>query len=249
MTIRRKVTMIAVAACAGLLAFALAGCAGSAGATDTGITVTASSDAKVVPDKARINVSVVSEAKTAEACQDDNAADVNAVIAALGELGVADTSIQTANTSLFPRYGQPANGSEDDEYVITGYEMTTTLRVEDLDIDNVGTIVQACVAEGANQADGIEFYASTYDEAYQQALEAALGTARNKAEGIANASGVNLGSIVRVSEGYQDTSARYISNLDVYASEDAVDSGAATAKTMPGQTTITAEVTVTYAIR
>ena len=249
MKIRRRVTMIAVAACAGLLAFALAGCAGSAGATDTGITVTASSDAKVVPDKARINVSVVSEAKTAEACQDDNAADVNAVIAALGELGVADTSIQTANTSLFPRYGQPANGSEDDEYVITGYEMTTTLRVEDLDIDNVGTIVQACVAAGANEADGIEFYASAYDEVYQQALEAALGTARGKAEAIAQATGVGVGSVLRVTEGYQDTSARYATNFDTYAaSDEAFDTGAV-AKTMPGQTTITAEVTVTYAIR
>ncbi|MDO4890266.1 MAG: SIMPL domain-containing protein [Coriobacteriaceae bacterium] len=242
-------SVLAVATCAALLAGALAGCSGASASTDSDITVTATSDAKIVPDKARINVSVVSEEKTAEACQKENATRVNAVIGKLGGLGVADTSIQTANTYLFPRYGQPKDGSEDDEYVITGYEMTTTLRVEDLDIDNVGTVIQACVAEGANQADGIEFYASTYDEAYQQALEAALGTARNKAEGIANASGVNLGSIVRVSEGYQDTSARYISNPDVYASEDAVDSGAATAKTMPGQTTITAEVTVTYAIR
>jgi len=241
--------MVLAAICAAAFACGLSACAGGASSYDEGITVTASSDAKIVPDKARINVSVVSEEKTAEACQKENADSVNAVIAKLGELGVADTSIQTANTYLFPRYGQSKDSSEDDEYVITGYEMTTTLRVDDLDIDNVGTVVQACVAAGANQADGIEFYASAYDEAYQQALEAALGTARSKAEGIASASGVSLGSVVRVSEGYQDTSARYIETPEVYASsEDALDAGA-TAKTMPGQTAITAEVTVTYAIR
>ena len=48
-------------------------------------------------------------------------------------------------------------------------------------------------------------------------------------------------------EGYQDTSSRYVSN-DM-AMEDAVaEAGAAVAKTMPGQVSIAAEVTVTYAI-
>jgi len=237
---------LAAVLCAGLMAVALAGCATSpADAADTGITVTASNEAKVVPDKARITLSVVSEAKDAKSCQDANAKDVNAVIAALGKLAVADESIQTSNTYLSPRYGQADKDSE--EYVITGYEMTTTLRVSDLDIDTVGTIIQASVEAGANEADGIEYYASNYDEVYQQALETALGTARSKAEGIAKATGSTLGKVVRVSEGYQDTSARYATNFASYDTEDALDAGAA-AKVMPGQTSIRAEVTVTYAI-
>ena len=248
MNLNKKAIALAMAVCVGVFAFALAGCAGSATSADGGITVSASNDAKVVPDKARISVSVVTEKDTAEACQDANAKDVNAVIKSLTKLGVEETSIQTANTYLSPRYGQPEDNPKSDDYVIVGYEMTTTLRVEDLEIDNVGTIVQACVAAGANQADGIEYYASNYDEVYQQALETALATARGKAEGIANVSGVKLGSVVKVTEGYQDTSARYVNSFDAYAdSENALETGAA-AKVMPGQTTITAEVTVTYAI-
>jgi hypothetical protein len=51
-----------------------------------------------------------------------------------------------------------------------------------------------------------------------------------------------------VTEGYQDTSARYVSDANsVSYAEDAAD-GASVAKTMPGQVGITANVTVTYAI-
>lgn len=245
---------LAATACAGVLAFALAGCATGAD-SNQGITVSGSSETKVVPDKARIDVSVVTEAKTAEECQSQNAEANNAVVAALGKLGVEDASIQTTNTYLSPRYGSKTSGGADDdadsteEWVITGYEMTTSLRVSDLDIDNVGTAIQACVDAGANQADGIEYYASNYDEAYQEALEEALNVARGKAEGLAGASGVTLGQVVNVQEGYQDTSTRYVTaNAKLEAAEDSLDSGAV-ADMMPGQETIRAEVTATFAIR
>ena len=51
-----------------------------------------------------------------------------------------------------------------------------------------------------------------------------------------------------MTEGYQDTSARYAANSFDMAEESAADAGAP-AKVMPGQETIDAEVTVTFAIR
>ncbi|MDO4399608.1 MAG: SIMPL domain-containing protein [Coriobacteriia bacterium] len=243
---KRFARAAAVVLCAGILAFSLAGCAASADAGQ-GITVSGISEMKVTPDKARIDVAVVTEGKTAEACQDDNAKAANAVVEALGKLGVADESIQTTNTYLSPRYGSKSSDDTED-WVITGYEMTTSLRVSDLDIENVGVAIQACVEAGANETNGIEYYASNYDEAYQQALEDALATARGKAEGIAAASGVSLGKVVNVQESYQDTSARYLDTPLASLEEANADAGAA-AKVMPGQESITAEVTVTFAIR
>lgn len=240
----RKLAAVLVAT---VMAVSLVGCAGAGADGKQGITVTASYETKVVPDKARITVAVVTEGDTAEACQNENAESVNAVIEALGKLGVEDKNIQTANTYLSPRYGLPKGADEGDEYVITGYEMTTSLRVDGLDIDNVGATISTCIAAGANEANGIEYYASNYDEAYQQALEAALGTARSKADGIAKASGVSLGKVTNVVEGFQDTSARYTPSNEMYAMEEDSATGAM-AKTMPGQTSINAEVTVTYAI-
>ena len=250
-----KIAAMALGMC--VFAFALVGCGSGGGAAsadgDHGITVSASSETKVVPDKARVRVSVVTEADTAEECQQEDAKSVNAIIDALKELGIEDTSVQTSYTDLSPRYGSlvtdsksKSDDAEYDEWVITGYEMTTELTISDLEIDNVGAVVKACVAAGANSSDGIEYYASNYDEAYNEALAKALETAKTKAEGIAAATGAGLGKVVNVVEGYQDTSARYVSSMNAMAEESA-DGGFA-AKTMPGQVGITAQVTVTYAI-
>ena len=259
MQITKMMKAFAVFACAGVLALALVGCGSSGGgaaSSDTsGITVSASSETKVVPDKARIGVSVVSEAKTAEECQNKNAESVNAVIAALKELGIEDTSIQTNYANLSPRYGSRVADKEKDsdeaydEWVITGYEMTTSLTVSDLEIDNVGAATQACVAAGANDTNGVEYYASNYDEAYNEALTKALENAKAKADTIAAATGAGLGKVTSVTEGYQDTSARYMAKgNEMYAMAEDADEAAGVANTMPGQISIEAEVTVTYAI-
>ena len=218
-----------------------------------GITVTASSEVKVVPDKARVEIQIISEDKTAEACRSANAKKLDAVLKALSDLGVAETSVQTSYANLSPRYGSKITSADDsdgnyEDYAIVGYEMTTSLAVSDLDIDNVSAAVAACVAAGADGTNGIEYYASEYDAAYNEALAKAIETAKSKAEGIAQATGVGLGRVTDVSEGYQNTSYRYVDsfNTQMAAVEDADDAGAA--KTMPGQVSITAEVTVTYAI-
>lgn len=242
--------MIALALGAGLLASVLVACGSNpAGLSDAGgITVSATSEVKVVPDKARINVSVITEDKQAEACRTANAEAVDAVMKELVELGVAKNSVQTSYANLSPRYGSKS-GESDEDWSIVGYEMNTRLTVSDLDIDNVSTAVQACVAAGANGADGIEYYASNYDETYNNALAQAIETAKVKAEGIAQATGVRLGKVTNVSEGYQDTSYRYVDSLDAgMVADEEVAAGSAVAKTMPGQVGITAEVTVTYAI-
>ena len=242
------------------LACVLGACGSSAGSSASeagGITVSASSETKVVPDKARIGASVVTEAKTADECQSQNAKAVNAVIDALKALGIGEESIQTNYSNLSPRYGSRTTdkskdgdeGEAYDEWVITGYEMTTNLMVSDLEIDNVGAVIQACVAAGANQTNGVEYYASNYDEAYNEALAKALETAKSKAESIAGSTGAGLGKVTSVTEGYQDTSARYVTKSnEMYAmAEDAAAEGDV-AQTMPGQIDIRAEVTVTYAI-
>lgn len=259
MNTKRVASLCAISFATAMLAFALTGCSlpgieQPTSGDQHGITVSASSDTKVVPDKARISVSVVTEDKTAEDCQNANADSVNAVIAALKKLSVEETSIQTGYSDLSPRYGSRTTDNDKkevayDEWVITGYEMTTELTISDLEISNVGAVIQACVAAGANETDGVEYYASNYDEVYNQALSKALETAKAKADGIASTAGVGLGKVTNVTEGYQDTSARYVTNAkEMYAmSEDAADGGSI-AETMPGQLSIRAEVTVTYAI-
>ena len=261
MNTRKLGATVAVAACAALLLMSLAACSsnGTTSQADTGITVSASSETKVTPHKARVSFSVVTENKDAEKCRNENAKSVNAVLEALKGLGIADESIQTSYTDLSPRYGsrttdKNSKASEDDvaydEWVITGYEMTTELTVSDLAIDNVGATIEACVSAGANRTDGVQYYVSNYDEAYNETLGKALEVAKGKAEGIATSTDVRLGKVINVTEGYQDTSSRYTTMADANE-EDVAEYASAkgtVANTMPGQVEISANVTVTYAI-
>lgn len=238
------------------LAFALAGFGSSKAEAATpedggGITVTASSEVKVVPDKARISVEVVTTADTTEECRSADAEAVDGVLKALSSLGIKNESIQTSYANLSPQYGSQVTSSDDtdvelEEWVITGYEMTTSLSISDLDIDQVGIVMQACVDAGADSSNGLEYYASNYDEVYNEALAKAVADTKVKAETVAKAAGIGVGQVTNITEGYQNTAYRYVNYDMEIARED--DAGTGAAKTMPGQVSITAEVTVTYAI-
>lgn len=247
--------LAAIAAVGAFCVMALAGCGCSSqvvvadGATGAGITVSASSDVSVVPDKASFTVSVTNDGATAEAVQADNAKKVNAVTKALLGVGVGEKSIQTTNSYLNPRYDysdEVVYMDDSENSGIIGYEMTTDLEISDVDIDRVGAVIQACVEAGANGTNGIRYYSSDYDARYQEALEQSMTEARAKAAVLAKAGGVELGSVVSVSEGYQDQYYRYDDGNALMA-EGAADS--AEMKVMPGEVKVTANVTVTYAIK
>ena len=134
----------------------------STGAEQKTITVTAHSRVTVVPDVARITVSVVTEGKDAASAQKANGKPTTAVIEALKGLGVAAEDIQTTYADLSPIWN--------DEGETSRYEMRTMLSVDGLPIESVSQAMEACVDAGASEVSGIEYYASTYDEAYEEAL-------------------------------------------------------------------------------
>ncbi len=81
------------------------------------------------------------------------------------KLGVDEKSIQTSSYGLSPVHDWNSPTQE-----ITGYEMTTRLTVSDIPIENAGTIMSQSVAAGVNGIDSVSYFASSYDESYQEAL-------------------------------------------------------------------------------
>lgn len=240
-----------VAGAAAMMGFALAGC-GAAGTGPTvvvdaqeaahAITVTARSEVKVVPDMASFNVTVNTSGSEAGEAQRANDELVSAVVDALKGSGVPAESIQTTYTWVNPNWTyDEASGEER----VIGYEAFTSLSISDVAVEDVSLLMQTAIDAGATGVNGLSYYSSTYDEAYQEALAAAVEASRPKAEAIANASGVSLGAIVGVTEGYQDMSVRYAAT-----EEAAMDAGGGDvmAKVEPGQVSIEASVTVSYAI-
>lgn len=248
----RKLVCTALAA---VMVFGLCACgaAGTAavpaanGGTEGTITVSASASVSLVPDKASITFGVTTQEETAALAQSRNGEDVARVIAALTAAGVDEKSIRTEYYSLYPQYDY--SFTESGEPRVTGYMATTTLSVRDRDIAELGDLLSVCVDAGINRIESVSFLCSGYDEAYREALKQAVDASREKAEALAEAAGRSLGGVVSVTEGWQDTSARYgravNASYDTVA-EAAMEAGGPTLQ--PGETEISATVTVSYAI-
>jgi uncharacterized protein YggE len=144
--------------------------------TGTRLDLSVTGEVTRVPDLAIINAGVVSRSATATGALQDNARRMDRVIAALKAAGIADRDIQTSSISLSAEYRYPENQSPQ----LTGYTASNQVTIRFRDIGNSGKILDALVAQGANQINGpnmtIEHPEAALDEARTQAV--AAGRAR-----------------------------------------------------------------------
>lgn len=182
----------------------------------------------VVPDTATITAGVHTEAATATAALAANAAKMNAVIAALKAHG--GQNIQTQEVSL--------SQQTDDRGNPKGYAADNSVSVDSA-ISAAGALIDAAVAAGANTISGPSLTSSAQDAAYRKALGQAVDDARAKANALAAAGGFGVGPVVSVTE--QPSSAP-----PVFAATPAKAGGT---PVEPGSEEVTADVTVSFAIR
>jgi uncharacterized protein len=218
-----------------LVASAIAGVAQphfgrSATTPAAGKTITVSGDGSVtaVPDRATFSFSIETRAKTASAALTQNSADATAVIAALKDAGVTSANIQTNQVSLNPQTSQ-------DGTTIVGYAASNSVTVR-TDLASAGKVVDAAVGAGANGVSGPNLDVSDQTSLYRDALHKAVDNAKLKAQALADATGLSLGSVLTVTEGGSATPFPVSDKMS-----------AAGAPIEAGTQQIQASVTITYA--
>lgn len=160
------------------------------------ITVTGSGKTVLTPDIAYINVGVQTEdADAAEAVSGNNEQTTD-VMSALMAAGVDDNDIQTTNFNIYPRQEYDPQGNPTGEIT---YIVTNTVYVTVRDIDQIGDLLNAAVAAGANTIHGIQFDVDDKTEALSEARVAAVENAESVAQELASAAGVELGEIQSIS--------------------------------------------------
>ena len=157
------------------------------------ITVTGSGSVVAVPDRASFQFTVDTRGATATAALAANADTEQAVVAALKNAGVAAADLQTTDVSLSPQTTQ-------DGTKIIGYAASSSVSVT-IPIDRAGAVVDAAVKAGADSVSGPSLSLSDQDALYNDALKKAVANAQTKAAAIADAAGLNLGSVQTVVEG------------------------------------------------
>lgn len=203
------------------------------------VKVSGREQVKVEPDVAEVVYAVYSQASDAQTCQTQNNTDLEKVIELLKSQGIEEKSIQTSNYGLNPIYDW------EDGKSIKGYEMNTEVKVSDIPMDQVGTLLSESVDAGINSINSVTYKSSKYDESYQQALAKAVESARVKAAAMEAAGGYKLGKIVNIEEYGSNQTARASSFTSGAAAKNmAVEDMAV----MPGEIEIEAYVVVEFAI-
>lgn len=163
----------------------------------TRLDVSATGEISRVPDIAIISAGVMTRSASATAAISENAARMERVREALKRAGIADRDIQTSNISLNPEYRYQDNQPPQ----LTGYTASNTVNVRFRDIRNTGRILDALVAQGANQINGPNLTIDKPEAALDEARTKAVAAGRARAELYARALGMRVVRLLSVSEG------------------------------------------------
>lgn len=163
----------------------------------TRLDISATGESTRVPDVAIISAGVVTRAPTAGAAIQENSARMDRVLAALKRAGVGDRDIQTSSISLNPEYRYQENKPPE----LVAYSASNQVSIRFRDIRNSGKILDALVAEGANQINGPTLTIDKPEAALDEARVNAIANGRARADLYAKALGKRVVRLVSVSEG------------------------------------------------
>jgi len=155
---------------------------------------------QVNPDRAEINLGVVTQSPDAKTAATTNAAKLDRVMKELRSSVHQNLPIKTIGYSLSPNYVYPQQGGQPK---ITGYTANNTVHVETDDLAQAGAIIDVAIKAGANSVQSLQFVLKDETAMQAQALAEAAKKARAKADSIASALGVKVVRIVEVVEGGQ----------------------------------------------
>ena len=211
---------------------------------DRGLTVQGTSKITVAPDEAEISFRIVTEGKTAIEAQDKNKEASNNVMKALKGRGLKDSELESVQYSVQRQYDY-SNGKSR----VIGYEVHHVIKATTKDLDNAGQLVDTGVSAGANSVDNIQFGLTDEKEAEvrSQALKAAGGITKEKAQALASSLGLSLGKIKTVSESSVSVTPYFNRGFSaVSAMESKAD---APTDINPEQLEVSASITAVYEIQ
>jgi hypothetical protein len=235
----RMMTMASLLALAAVPALANAQPVAVQTISGTRLDVVATGEANRVPDVAIISAGVMTRASSATQALQQNAQRMERVIAALRRAGVAERDIQTSSINLNPDYRHVENELP----ILTGYNAHNQVTVRFRDIAQSGRILDALVAEGANQINGPSLTIDKPEAALDEARRNAITVARTRAQLYAQATGKRVGRILAISEGgggFPRPEAIMVTGSRVGRGE------MADTKIVPGEQTLSVSIQVTF---
>lgn len=160
------------------------------------LTLAATGEVRVAPDMAIVTFAVVTEAVTAREAMALNANSMTTVFSALRRASIDERHIQTSGLNLQAQFDYVENQSPR----LRGYQVSNRVTVRVMDLTRVGSTVDAVVAAGVNQIEGVSFGLKDPLAAENEARQLAVRALQAKARLYAESLDVSLGGIRSLSE-------------------------------------------------
>ncbi len=143
------------------------------------------------PDMATFSVSVVESTMTAEQAKSKVDDVVGRFLNSLKQAGVADSNIASSNLYLTPQYHYP----KDEKPELVGYRASRNVTVTVKDISKLNQFLEVALVDGINQIDNIQLTVSDEAIYQEQARQAAIKDANQKAQSLAKGFSRELGDV------------------------------------------------------
>lgn len=163
------------------------------------VRVTGEGTVSQAPDRALLSVSIVTNNDEAQSATSQNNTTYSAIVGRLGGLGVPERDIRTSsfNISFVPKPEATAQYKPPR----TGFIVTRELTITIDSLALVGRAIDAAVAAGATQIDGVSYGLRDSETAHAKALAAAMRDAAVQAAALAAAAHLRLGAIQSIATG------------------------------------------------
>jgi uncharacterized protein YggE len=203
-----------------------------------GITVTGQASVFGEPDIALLTLGVDANAATVAEARTQAADSMTAMRDALTSGGVSEEDILTSRFSISPRY------STAQEPQIIGFTVSNLATVKIREIDSTGDLIDAAVGAGGDRArvEGLSFTIDDPTALEDQAREEAMANARSKAQALAEAGDVTLGTPRAINEGGGPIPVDFAGAELAFAQDD----GGSRTQIDAGQLEVQISVTVVY---
>lgn len=154
-------------------------------------TVNGHGEAIGIPDIAVVNAGLETTNKDVAVAQKENTEKMNGFLEKVRSLGVSEKDVKTIAYSVSPRYEWRKEGQQ-----MLGYTVSNTLELKVRDTKKISDVIGLIGQFGLNQVGGFSFNIDNPSELKSAALDAALASAREKAERVARSGGIRLGRLI-----------------------------------------------------
>jgi len=162
----------------------------------TGITTVGEGVVKATPDMATISVGVVSENVKAVTAMEQNSQAVEKMLSTVARYGIEKKDVKTTSFQITPNFVYVNNQKPK----LVGYSVSNELEIHVRHLDSAGKVMDELVRDGANRVSSVSFGFADPSAMLDQAREGAVKDAKRRAEIMAKAAGVALGSLINLTE-------------------------------------------------